>query len=173
MIYFSASQATENNELDPVGIIRCFQSRMFLRRFAGTACFSFCPRHTDVSTYRTSCDDNCCDKNVSLFDRILRSRVLYFLPPPFSPFANRGRCLTSFATFRIRRGRGAKIESKMIFATPIPLNRVEVSLHRTSEAYPSVNVSQYAYGPYSAESRSQDKPLVISIGNGQEDGVER
>jgi hypothetical protein len=62
----------------------------------------------------------------------------------------------------------------MIFATPIPLSRVEVTLHRTSEAYPPANVGRYvSYGPYSAESQSQDKPLVLSIGNGQEDGFER
>ena len=64
--------------------------------------------------------------------------------------------------------------SNMRFATPIPLNRVEVSLHRTSEAYPAAKEGQYvSYSAHSAENQSQDKPVVISIGNGQEDGVER
>ena len=63
---------------------------------------------------------------------------------------------------------------KMRFATPIPLNRVEVSLQRTSEAYSPSKVGQHvSYGPNNAESQSQDKPVVISIGNCQEDGVER
>ena len=61
---------------------------------------------------------------------------------------------------------------KIRFATPIPLNRVEVSLHTTSEVYPAAKVGQHvSYGSYNAESQSQDKPLVISIGDGQEDGV--
>jgi hypothetical protein len=60
----------------------------------------------------------------------------------------------------------------MFFTTPIPLNQVEVTLHRTSEAYPPVNVSQYvSYGSDNVESRSQDKSLVLSIGNDLENGV--
>jgi hypothetical protein len=59
----------------------------------------------------------------------------------------------------------------MIFATPIPLSRVEVTLHRTFEAYPPVNVSQHvSYGADNVESQSQDKSLVLSIGNDLENG---
>ena len=80
--------------------------------------------------------------------------------------------VTFFDTLRTRRGREANTASKMRFTTPIPLNRVEVTLHRTFEAYPAAKVGQHV-SPYSAESQSQDDPLVLSIGNGQEDGVER
>jgi hypothetical protein len=57
----------------------------------------------------------------------------------------------------------------MIFAAPIPLNRVEVT---TSEAYPPANVFQYvSYGTDNVESQSQDKSLVLSIGKDLENGV--
>ena len=53
---------------------------------------------------------------------------------------------------------------KMRFATPIPPNRVELTLHRTSEAYPPAKVGQYvSFGPCSAENLSQDNLLVLSI----------
>jgi hypothetical protein len=91
---------------------------------------------------------------------------------PFCPYANCGRCLTCFTAFRTRRGRGANIESKMIFSAPIPLNRMEVTLHRTSDAYPPANVGQYvSYVTDNAESQTKDKTLVLSIGNDLENGV--
>ena len=77
-----------------------------------------------------------------------------------------------FDTFLTRRAHEVQTLPKMRFATPLPLNRVEVGLHRTSEAYPAAKVDRHvSYGPYSAGSQFQDKPVVLSIGNGQEDGV--
>ena len=77
-----------------------------------------------------------------------------------------------FHFFLTRRAHEVQTLPKMRFATPLPFNRVEVGLHRTSEAYPPAKVDRYvSYGPYSAGSQLQDKPVVLSIGNGQEDGV--
>jgi hypothetical protein len=48
---------------------------------------------------------------------------------------------------------------------------VEVALHEPSEVYPLENMGQYvSHGPYSAENQSQDKPLVLNIGNDLEKG---
>ena len=81
---------------------------------------------------------------------------------------------TSFDTFRIRRRRAANTEPKLeltTFAAPIPLNRVEMALHEPSEVYPPANLGQYvSHGPYSTENQSQNKPLVLNIGNDLEKG---
>ena len=51
-----------------------------------------------------------------------------------------------------RRGNEVHTLPKMRFKIPLPLNRVEVNLHRTSEAYPAAKVDHHvSYGPYSAE----------------------
>lgn len=46
----------------------------------------------------------------------------------------------------LERGRAANTDPKLSFAPAIPLNRVEVTLHRSSEVYPPVDMGQYENG---------------------------
>jgi hypothetical protein len=67
----------------------------------------------------------------------------------------------------------ANADPKRMFASPIPLGRVEVAVHTTSEGYPPSNIGPYvSYGPES-DSQSQDEHLVSSIGSDLENGVKR
>ena len=134
-------------------------------------CFSSCPHRTDVSNPLSYRNDNRCDADVSLSDRLHRPWVLCFVPPPFCPHAHRGRWRRSqdFGTYPARRGRTANIDPKQVFAAPIPLNRVEVAVHKSSENYPPGNMCQF--GLYNADSQSQDQSFVLNICNDIEDGV--
>ena len=65
----------------------------------------------------------------------------------------------------------ANIDPKRIFAAPIPLNRVEVAVHKSSEDAPPVHMGEHCQ--YGADSQSQDQSLVLNIGNDLENGVKR
>jgi hypothetical protein len=53
---------------------------------------------------------------------------------------------------------------KPVFAAAVPLDRVEVAVHTSSEDYPPENMGQYALsGAYSADGQSQDKSFVLDI----------
>ena len=151
---------------DPFNLV-CFLGVLSL-----IVCFSSCPHRTDVSNSLTYCDDNRCDTDVSLFDRVHRHWVLCF-PPPLCHHANRSRWrrYRDFETCPSQRGRRTpNTDPKRVFATPIPLNQVEVTVHKSSEHYPPASMSQY--GPHSAESQSQDQSFVLNIGNDLENLVE-
>lgn len=97
----------------------------------------------------------------------------YYAPRLFRcPHAKHGRCHSSFDTSQIRSGRTKSSDPRRISSAPIPLDRLEVAVHRASEDYPQANMGQcVSYGTYSAHSQSQDKPLVLSISNDLENGV--
>jgi len=61
-------------------------------------------------------------------------------------------------------------DPKRMFASPIPLGRVKVAVHTTSEGYPRANIGQYASYDPDSDSQSQDKHLVLSIGSDLENG---
>jgi hypothetical protein len=68
----------------------------------------------------------------------------------------------------------ANTDPKLIFAAPIPLDRVEVTVHKSLEDHPPVNMCQLAcYGPFGADGHSQDNSLVLSICNDLDRGVKR
>jgi hypothetical protein len=151
-IYLTASLATGNYGL--IGKTRSFQSRMFPRRFVTTRVFLILsvPRTADVSSPRTCLDDNRCDADVSLFDRLLRPWVLFFPRPPSCRHANRGRSRSAFDTSPTQI-----TDTKQIFEVQIPLDRVEVAVHRSSTDHPPANTGQYvSHFPYSADSLSQN-----------------
>jgi hypothetical protein len=74
----------------------------------------------------------------------------------------------TFEIYSTRRGRKAITDLKPIFAARIPLNLVEVVLHKPSEDYPPTRV-----GLGGVDSQSQDKSLVLDISNDLENGVKR
>jgi len=79
----------------------------------------------------------------------------------------------AFVTCRILKGRTTKTDPKQILAWPIPQNQVEVTLNKPPEDCPPANMGQYGqeYGPDPMNSQSQDKPLVLSVGNDIENGI--
>ena len=88
--------------------------------------------------------------------------------------AKRDRCRSSLHTSQIQSGRTMKSDPRRISSAPIPLDRLEVAVHRSSEEYPQANMGQYvSYGTYSADSQSHDKPLVLSLSNDLENGVKK
>jgi hypothetical protein len=98
----------------------------------------------------------------------------YSQPPLFCPNTNRGRCCRSFHTYPTRMGHATNRVPKPVFTAAVPLNRVEVAVHTSSENYPPENMGQYApCGTYSADSQSQDKPFVLDICSDRENDVKR
>jgi hypothetical protein len=91
-------------------------------------------------------------------------------------FADSGRTCSSFDSYPTRCGDMASTDPKRIFPTSVPLNRVEVSVHTSSNSkdYTPENMGQYApYGSSRANDQSQDNPLVLIVGSNLENGVER
>jgi len=89
-------------------------------------------------------------------------------------FTYSGQCVSCFDAHPDRRRSMANTDPKLIFAAPIPLDRVEVTSHKSSEDYLPVNMGQLAsYGPFGADGHSQDKSLVLSISNDPNYGVKR
>jgi len=87
-------------------------------------------------------------------------------------FTNSDR--TSFTTYGTPKAHSANTDPKVVFSAPVPLDRVEVAIHTSSEEYPSTDMSQCAsYGQFSTDSQSQDTSLVLSIGSDLENGVKR
>ena len=170
-IHLIATLATENNEPIPLGKPDPLNVVCFLGSLPLLACLSSCPHHTDVSSSLSYRDDNRCDADVSLFDRLHRPRVPCSLSPSFCPHAHCGRWRRSqdFGTYPTRRGRTANTDPKRIFAAPIPPNRIEVAVHKSSENYPPVNMGQD--GPHCADSQSQDRSFVLNICNDLANGV--
>jgi len=73
-----------------------------------------------------------------------------------------------FENSQVPSGRTMSSDPRLFPSAPIPLSRVDVAVHRSSEA----NIGQFvSYGTYSADSQSHDKPLVLSLGNDLENGV--
>jgi len=68
------------------------------------------------------------------------------------------------------RGRKASADPKLNFSGQIPLDRVEVALHKPTEDYPPAEMGQY--DSYSVVSQSQDE-LVPSIGDDLDIGNNR
>ena len=66
-------------------------------------------------------------------------------------------------------------DAKRILASPIPQNRVEVAMQKSPEDCPPVNMGQCGQesGPHRMDSQSQDRPLVLSMGNDIENGVKK
>ncbi|KAF8261256.1 hypothetical protein EI94DRAFT_1705695 [Lactarius quietus] len=88
------------------------------------------------------------------------------------PFGKPSR--TSFTTYGTPKAHSANTDPKVVFSAPVPLDRVEVAIHTSSEEYPSTDMSQCAsYGQFSTDSQSQDTSLVLSIGSDLENGVKR
>ena len=83
---------------DPLNLV-CFLGGSPLH-----VCFSFYPHHTDVSNSRTHRDDNRCDTDASLFDRLYILWVLCFSPPQYCPPAKRRavNVAVSLITIRLR-----------------------------------------------------------------------
>jgi hypothetical protein len=70
----------------------------------------------------------------------------------------------------------ASTDPRRIFAASVPLNRVEVSVHTSSNSkdYTPENMGQYApYGSSGANNQSQDNPLVPIIDRYIENDVKR
>lgn len=65
-------------------------------------------------------------------------------------------------------------DPKLIFSTPVPLNRLEVAIHTPSEDYPLAKMGQLASnGLYEKVNQSHEKPLVLEIGSDLENSVQR
>jgi hypothetical protein len=95
-------------------------------------------------------------------------------PPLFCPHANRGRCYRFSHTYPTQMGHAANRVPKLVYAATVPLDRVEVAVHTSSENYPPESMGQYASCcAYSADSQSQDKPFVVDICSNCENGVKR
>jgi len=98
-------------------------------------------------------------------------------PTPLGPLADHGRSHSSFGTPQI--GTTAGSDPKRIPMAPIPLNRVEVSVHRSYENYaPAQTPGQYlTYGTYlnstDSHSLAQDKSLTLAIDNDLENGAKK
>ena len=150
---------------DPFNLV-CFLGGLSL-----LVCFSSCPYRTDVSNSLTYCDDNRCDTDVSLFNRLHRHWVLCLPPPPLCHHANRGRWrrYQDFATCPTWRGRTPNTDPKRVFPAPIPVNRVEVAVYKSSENYPPASMGQCV--PYSADSQSQAQSFVLNTVNDLDSGI--
>lgn len=90
------------------------------------------------------------------------------------------RSLTDFTSFsgsydtsQSRSGRMAVSDPKRGSTAPIPLDRLEVSVHRSFDDYPQAHAGQYgSYGTYvSSDGQLQDKPLTLGIDSDLETGV--
>ena len=136
-IYLTAFLEIENNQL--FGKSRSFQSRMFLRGLSLHMILTVSRRTADVSSPRTYRDDNRCDADVSLFDRLPRHLVLCVPRPPSCRYANRGRSRSSFDTSPT-----PMTNTKQIFEVQIPLDRVEVALHGSSADHSLANTARHA-----------------------------
>ncbi|KAF8259720.1 hypothetical protein EI94DRAFT_1750784 [Lactarius quietus] len=80
----------------------------------------------------------------------------------------------SFYTSQIESRRAISSDPKRFNAAPIPLDRVDPAVHRSSEDSTPANMSKFfSYGTNSADRQSHDKPVALSINNDLEDGVER
>ncbi|KAN0141813.1 hypothetical protein V8E53_000275 [Lactarius tabidus] len=78
----------------------------------------------------------------------------------------------SFDTSQDPSGRTMSSNPRRFPSAPIPLSRVDVAVHRSSEDSAPANIGQFAsYDTYSADSQSHDKPLVLSLGNDLENGI--
>ena len=131
------------------------------------------PHHTDVSNSRTYRDVNRCDTNASRFDGLHILWVLCFPPSPFCPNANCCRCCScqAFGACPTRKGRMANTDPKRIFAPPIPLTRVELAVHESSESSLPANMGQY--GQNGSVSQSQDQSFVLDVNDDLENSVKR
>lgn len=76
-----------------------------------------------------------------------------------------GPVRSSFETPQSRNGRTTQPNFRRISTGQIPLDRLEVTVPRTSDGdYVPANKGQFmSYGTYSADSQSKDKPIVLSI----------
>jgi hypothetical protein len=71
-------------------------------------------------------------------------------------------------------GHAANRIPKPVFTAAVPLNRLEVAVHTSSEYYPPENMGQYApCGTHSADSQSQEMPSVLDICSDRENDVNR
>jgi hypothetical protein len=132
-IHVTVSLATENNLLDPVGKSGPLNLVCYSGGLPIYMCSSSCPHHTDVPNSRTYRNDNCCDADVSLFDGLLRLRVTCFPPIPSCRHANLGQrqSRSSFDTYATQI-----TDTKQIFELQLPLDRMEVAVHTSTEDCP-------------------------------------
>ena len=95
----------------------------------------------------------------------------YVFSSPLCPHAESRQSRRAIHTYATRNM--TNINPKRMFASPIPLGRVEVAVHTNSEGYPPADIGQYvSYGPES-DSQSQDEHRVPSTGSDLENGVKR
>ena len=95
-------------------------------------------------------------------------------PSPFCPHAICGRCRRSVHNYPTPREQTAISDPNRKFSAPISLDRMEVALHTSSGDCPPTKTGQHAlYGSYNGHIQSQDKPIVLNIGDDIENGVER
>jgi hypothetical protein len=77
---------------------------------------------------------------------------------------------SSFDTYPTRRGHTSNSDPRTL-TTPIPLDRVEVAVHTSSQDYPLTKVD--SYGPYDSKSQLQDKAPGLGNGSDLEHEAER
>ena len=159
-LYFILSLATENDELYPIGKIRSPQCRMFPdSRFCHMSVSYSAPIVLQMfqtptlivmTIAATRMHRSLTDFTYSGYytSRLLCSVLL------LSPGSE---CVSCFGTHPNRIRCMANTNSKLTFAAPIPLDRVEVTVHKSSEDHPPVNKCQLSsYGPFGADSHSQE-----------------
>ncbi|KAF8259718.1 hypothetical protein EI94DRAFT_1750774, partial [Lactarius quietus] len=78
----------------------------------------------------------------------------------------------AFNIYSNQRGHTGNIDPKRIFAVPISLNQVEVTVQTTSDSENYSPANMYQRGPSRANSPLQDGSLVLNIGNDLENGIQ-